>query len=253
MEYEEKLNLAKKALESGSYDKSTIEYIFPELKESENERVKRILYSISSKMARHMALIFTEEEFQCFDAWSNAWIKERCNKTVDKSIEVKPKFNVGDWAIIKNDKIDLDLISFDYLDLNSPLLITDFGVDGQHYKVEDVNGKSDYLRMEFIENRYHLWTLEDAKDGDVLTHSKPTSDDFDYIFIYNKTCLLQAYGYYSKKEDRAFVEDRSHYCPWNMDEVIMPATKKQRVFLRPKLGEIHFEWDGKNKIFFHMD
>lgn len=254
MEYEEKLNLAKKALESGSYDKSTIEYIFPELKESEEERVKRILYSISSKMARHLALIFTEEEFQCFDAWSNSWIKERCNKSVDKSIETKPKFNVGDWVIINNDKIDLDLISFDYLDLNSPLLITDFGVDGQHYKVEDVNGKSDYPRMEFIENRYHLWTLEDAKDGDVLVHSKPTSDDFDYIFIYNNTCLLQAYGYYSKKKDRTFVKDRSHYyCPWNMDEVIMPATKKQRDFLRSKFREIHFEWDGKNKIFFHMD
>jgi len=172
-------------------------------------------------------------------------------KSADKGNKVEPKFKVGDWVIINNDKIDLDLISFDYLDLNSPLLITDFGIDGQHYKVEDVNGKSDYPRMEFIENRYHLWTLEDAKDGDVLTHSKPTSDDFDYIFIYNKTSLLQAYGYYSKKEDRAFVEDRSHYCPWNMDEVIMPATKKQRDFLRSKLRVIHFKWDSKNKIFFH--
>lgn len=32
MDYEEKLRLAKEALESGSYDTETIEYIFPELK-----------------------------------------------------------------------------------------------------------------------------------------------------------------------------------------------------------------------------
>ena len=39
--YEEKLKLAKEALESGSYDKETIEYIFPELKESKEERIRK--------------------------------------------------------------------------------------------------------------------------------------------------------------------------------------------------------------------
>jgi hypothetical protein len=170
-----------------------------------------------------------------------------------KEGEIKPKFKIGDWVIINNDEIDLDSIQFNDLDLNSPLLIVDFDVDGQLYEMEDVNGNRDYPRMKYIDNLYHLWTLEDAKDGDVLMHSKHTSDDFDYIFIYNKTSLLQAYGYYSKKKDGAFVKDRSHYCPWNMDEVIIPATKKQRDFLRSKLEEIHFEWDDKNKVFFHID
>ena len=43
MEYKEKLRLAKEALESGSYDRNTIEYIFPELKESENEKIRKLL------------------------------------------------------------------------------------------------------------------------------------------------------------------------------------------------------------------
>lgn len=43
MDYKEKLRLAKEALESGSYDKETIEYIFPELKESEDERIRKEL------------------------------------------------------------------------------------------------------------------------------------------------------------------------------------------------------------------
>lgn len=38
---QEKLRLAKEALDSDSYDKETIEYIFPELKESEDERIRK--------------------------------------------------------------------------------------------------------------------------------------------------------------------------------------------------------------------
>lgn len=43
MDYKEKLRLAKEALDSGSYDKETIEYIFPELKESEDEGIRKTL------------------------------------------------------------------------------------------------------------------------------------------------------------------------------------------------------------------
>ena len=60
------------------YAKEDFEAIFPELKEeSEDEKVKRILHSISSKMSFHLRDIFTEEEFQCFDVWSNAWLKKQ--------------------------------------------------------------------------------------------------------------------------------------------------------------------------------
>lgn len=48
--YKEKLKLAKEALESGSYDKETIEYIFPELAESEDERIRKwIVKELESK------------------------------------------------------------------------------------------------------------------------------------------------------------------------------------------------------------
>ena len=50
--YEEKLRLAKEALESGSYDKETIEYIFPELKESEDDVIRKEIIS-ALKYANH--------------------------------------------------------------------------------------------------------------------------------------------------------------------------------------------------------
>lgn len=230
MEYEEKLNLAKKALESGSYDKNTIEYIFPELKESEEERVKRILYSILGKIS-HLRDIFTEEEFQYFDVW----LKEQYDKPQGK-LSIEPKFKVGDW--IANNKGHAFLIE---------------AIEDNKYLFEDGGYTHEQLNSEFIENAdkcYHLWSFdEDAEDGDVLVHTKHTSDDFDYIFIYNKTYIYQTYGYYSKEEDGFFILNRSHHSPWNKEEGIMPATKKQRDFFRSKVKEAHFDWDAKNKTF----
>jgi len=66
--------------------------IFPELKESKGEKTKRILHSISSKISFHLRDIFTEEEFQCFDAWSHAWLEKQGDQTSANKIE--PKFKV---------------------------------------------------------------------------------------------------------------------------------------------------------------
>ena len=60
--------------------KHWVRHNIPELCESEGEKVKRILHSISSKMSSHLRDIFTEEEFQCFDAWSNDWLEKQGKK-----------------------------------------------------------------------------------------------------------------------------------------------------------------------------
>ncbi len=150
-----------------------------------------------------------------------------------KEEKIKPKFKSGNWIVNKN---------------GHAFLIETVGDD--KYLFANDGYTHEKLKWEFIKNadkRYTPWSLEVAEDGEILVHNKYNAiDDFDYIFIYNKTSLLQAYCYYSKKKDRAFVEDRSHYCPWNMDEV-KPATKKQRNILIQTLKEIGCGWDGENK------
>lgn len=150
-----------------------------------------------------------------------------------KEEKIRAKFKVNDWIVNKN---------------GHAFLIE--AVGDNKYLFADDGYTHEKLRWEFIKNadkRYTLWSLEVAKDGEILVHNKyNVIDDFDYIFIYNKTSLLQAYGYYSKKKDRAFVEDRSHYCPWNMNEV-KPATKKQRDLLAQTMKEIGCGWDAENK------
>ena len=86
MDYQDKLRLAKEALDSGSYDKETIEYIFPELKESEDERIRKALIQhIKDKVS--VILGWRKEEL------INWLEKQGEQKTINK---VKPKFKVGD-------------------------------------------------------------------------------------------------------------------------------------------------------------
>ena len=96
--YEQALQRAKQFSEKPFLEdsKGIVEYIFPELKESEDDKTKRILHSISSKISFHLRDIFTEEEFQCFDTWSNSWL--------EKQGEQKP----AEWS--EEDNVNLNYI-----------------------------------------------------------------------------------------------------------------------------------------------
>lgn len=78
--YKEAIKRAKAMIKVANNQEETynsVITIFPELKENKEEKVKRILHSIWDKMSFHLDDIFTEEEFQCFDAWSNAWLEKQ--------------------------------------------------------------------------------------------------------------------------------------------------------------------------------
>ena len=87
MDYEKRYKEAlahAREIHRNEYEKRRdMEWLFPEIKENEKEKVKRILHSISNKMGAHLRYIFTEEEFQCFDAWSNAWLEKRDECKID--------------------------------------------------------------------------------------------------------------------------------------------------------------------------
>ena len=155
---------------------------------------------------------------------SNAVLKQ---KSADK---IEPKFKVGDW-ITSN-------LS------NSSNLLRIIGIDETNYEVVTPQGSSGVPSIRYIDKHFHLWTIEDVRDGDVLVHSSFMFDDF--IFIYNNTSILQAYCYYSNEKNRFIIEDRGHPCPWNMQEVT-PATKGQRELLFQKIKESGYEWDTEKK------
>jgi len=140
---------------------------------------------------------------------------------------VTPKFKVGDWVVLTAGE------------LSNTLQIVNVDTNKKLYWFND----NSYLPI-VDEECLHLWTIQDAKDGDVLVHSSFMFDDF--IFIYNNTSILQAYCYYSNVANRFIIEDRGHHCPWNMQEVI-PATKKQRDTLMKAMADAGYTFDFEKK------
>ena len=126
--------------------------IFSELKESKGEKTKRILHSISSKISFHLRDIFTEEEFQCFDAWSHAWL--------EKQGEQKPaaKYKVG------------DTIYYDSFGRLVSFVIANIVEDGTNNPIyEDKDGNS-VFQNDIVEQN-PTWSEEDEYTlGETIQH-----------------------------------------------------------------------------------
>ena len=74
-------------------------------------------------------------------------------KSADK---IEPKFKVGDW-IASN-------LS------NSSNLLCIIGVDETNYEVVTPQGSTGVPSIRYVDKHYHLWTIQDVKDGDVLAN-----------------------------------------------------------------------------------
>ena len=98
------------------------------------------------------------------------------------------------------------------------------------------------ISVDYADNCWHRWTIEDAKDGDVLY-----SLDSCQPFIYKgRKSHEQATAYCGiNKYDKFFVEKTEDYIIV-LDKYV-PATKEQRDFLFRKMKEAGYEWDAEKK------
>lgn len=114
------------------------------------------------------------------------------------------------------------------------------------YQVQD-GGSRHHLSFNVVENEYHLWSIQDANDGDVLMTTKTRNCPF----IYRKTDYNNDLAYYY-----AGVDGNGDFCEgclkrtlYHFGEVenVVPATKKQRDLLFKKMKEAGYEWDADKK------
>ena len=220
--YDEALKKASAAhKDEDRHLKATLERIFPELKESDDEKMRNF---IINELA---CLRATDEKgSDRYEELTNAigWLKKQCKNSADK---IESKFKVGDWIVF----------------IKSKSIYQVEKKENYEYTLRHILGGSLYLPFS-NEDLIREWTIQDAKDGDILVHNSFMFDDF--IFIYNNTSILQAYCYYSSERNRFIIEDKEHYCPWNMQEVT-PATKEQRDTLMRVMNNAGYEWDAENK------
>ena len=98
--------------------------------------------------------------------------------------EYVPKFNVGDWVVLSNSKID------------TPFKIVKN--DGKNYIFESINGETCSLSIRFADENLRLWSIKDAKNGDILYF------DDDTIAIFKDLYNSSSFHSYCHIEDGKF-------------------------------------------------
>lgn len=256
MDHKEKLEEAKRLYETANADqKYVLESLFPELAESEDERIRKALiegfkvmkdgsygectfsnYNIpvtdiiawlekqceKKSIEEHDVCKFCEDRHGCVSPCPMKLIEEE--KSADK---IGPKFKPGDW-IIHNKNIEL---------ANSLMLVTDKVSGGYLCKYRD--GQYSY-NIEFVDKEYRLWTIQDAKDGDVLCTSSTTINE---VFIFKGLTIegfIECYCSYDSEGE--YCEKKYHFIGKPT-----PATEEQRDLLFQKMKENGYEWDPEKK------
>lgn len=169
----------------------------------------------------------TEEGAEKIAQWV-AWLENQGVQThaelgqseVTNDQEFKPKFMVGNWLQYRNAK---------------PFFVEE--VTKQGY----VNGDS-CLPFSW-ENEIHLWTIADAKDGDLLAASDNS------IFIYAGTDGSNAKFYIALTTCGTF--NFGGGC-WEDKDGVRPVTEEEYKTFFEKLEDKGLEWDQENKCLHYM-
>lgn len=173
----------------------------------------------------------TEEEkqklFQAIKDKGYKWNAE--TKTLEKLVE--PRFNVGDWVVF----------------ITSKSVYKVEKKENYEYTLRHILGGS--MCLPFSNEKLIIeWTIEDAKDGDVICYR-------DEISLYKhdiKNCTKQettfgGFVYYCCYDGKRFITD-SLYMLTKQDEIdIHPATKEQRDALMKAMNDAGYEWDADKK------
>lgn len=287
--YNEALKRAAIAYKGGDKSlKASLEQVFPELREDENERIKKALIEYIKKMSGdYIYGIPVEDTINWLDkqgepnpysgtsfeynghTWGmcardggveisydrnlKAFLSSEKSiiypnnhsreSTAPESVmeavkeenvsnsakEDKLKFKIGDWIV--NPK-------------GEALHITD--IDGSCYVFN--NNKSHFWITCYCDQQCHLWTIEDAKDGDILCTYE--CDEPKIIFTLKGTpkkhYALRYYSYYNLMYPHLEPEsDGGGLAPEDGD--VKPATKWQCDILRQKLKDAGYEWNSENR------
>lgn len=202
--------------------KQTLDLLFPELKESDDEVTRKslILYLEYKRKEQEEAKYY--QGVEGFERWI-AWLeKQGVQKPVDK---VEPKFKVDDWIVEPRENEPNGLWHIE-------------SIENRYYWA---NGCG--CRIEFADKNYHLWTIEDAKDGDVLFHSDTASNG---IFIFKEVRDGKVLCHCDFDSEDHFRLGEYHNCCW-VDDNIKPAIKEQHDILFEKMREAGYEWDAEKK------
>ena len=143
-------------------------------------------------------------------------------KTADK---VEPKFQNGQWVVWQNKCYKVNY-------------------NGCGYELIDQNGLRTSLEYGTIDKSAHLWSIKDARDGDVLA-----TDSWLYIFKYTNNKALIQFHCTCPMNGRPYKWCFSYdsYLDIYVDANIHPATKEQRDLILQKMHKAGYTFDFEKK------
>ena len=208
--YDEAIERAKKM-----YGNEIAEEIFHELKEGNDERIKRNCIHFLELQKHHHAATFEIEE--CID-----WLEKQGEQLADKN---EPRFEVGDWVVF----------------ITSESVYQVEKKENYEYTLRHILGGSMCLPFS-NEKLIREWTIEDAKDGDVLVNG---SNIFIFYFINNRR--LMGYCHVNMNDGNFYNDIGRIECFCTIDAPVTPATKEQRDALMKAMNDAGYEWDADKK------
>ena len=229
--YDEAIKIAKKYWNSPRtcFDINALTEMFPELKESEDEKIRKMLIEFFGR-----GLEYNSSTNGVPDKDIVRWLEKQGEKLQGKSTleaakedkvdsqncvnpadKIETKFKVGDW-------ITNDYCAGKVIELTNDAYLLDTG-QGIPFSCE---------------HNVHLWTIQDAKDGDVLVASD------DSVFIYAGSTDRHAQFYIALSKYGDFNTEGGN---WEDKNCVKPATKEQRDLLFQKMKEAGYTFDFEKK------
>ena len=206
--YDEALERAKEVKDNVE----VVEYIFPELCESEDERIRKAIIEFFELQDDNTTYSLVPKKDIL------AWLeKQGEQKSSDK---VEPKFKFGDWIAYYRDDYSREIIQI--YDIR----------DGRYYFTDNVHFS---WSVKECDEKSHLWTIQDAKEGDVLVHNS-----IIFIFMGIENGIVK--GICSGLSDTILNFGEPKY-----DNDYCPATKEQRDALMKAMNEAGYTFDFEKK------
>lgn len=162
-------------------------------------------------------------------------------KSADK---IEPKFHKGDWITI-----------------DKPCQIININDNGNYIVQYCDDEKTHELSKNFCESYFHIWAINDAKDGDVLALSWLEDKNlWEKIIIFKKyhsegikglysIPCVEGYGKTFKNGKMAFTDEEVPYYSKTWTCNLHPATKEQRGLLFQKIKETGYKWNTETNTF----
>ena len=146
---------------------------------------------------------------------------EKQNTDNDK---VEPKFKVGDWVV------------------GEGCICKVIDIRGRFYRLYFPDGKTGNIDIYYADEKFHHWTIEDAKDGDVISYDDGWTCIFKCIhgIWFSSHCFITDEGEFYKGYERHEVDS-------TIRSNINPSTKEQRDILFQKMEEAGYKWDVNRK------